>query len=82
LNAGYGRGYSVLQVIEAVKRSSGKGFEVRYATRRPGDPAEIVAGAERIRDVLGWRPEREDLSEIVRGALAWEEHLMRRNHVA
>ncbi len=75
LNCGYGRGYSVLEVIEVMKRVSGVDFPVRLSPRRPGDPAAIVARAERIRDELGWSPRRDDLDGIVRAALAWERHL-------
>ena len=79
LNCGYGRGYSVLEVIDVVKRVSGRDFEVRLSPRRPGDPARIVAGADRIRDQLGWRPQHDDLEGIVGQALAWEESLGKRN---
>ncbi|WP_375460324.1 UDP-glucose 4-epimerase GalE [uncultured Enterovirga sp.] len=75
LNCGYGRGYSVLEVIEVVKRVSGVDFPVTLSPRRPGDPPAIVARAERIRSELGWCPSRDDLEGIVRGALAWERHL-------
>lgn len=75
LNCGYGRGYSVLEVIEVMKRVSGVDFPVRLSPRRPGDPAAIVARAERIRAELGWSPKRDDLDGIVRAALAWERHL-------
>ena len=76
LNCGYGRGYSVLEVIDAVKRASGRNFPVRHADRRPGDPAAIVAAAERIRMVLGWTPEWNNLDTIVAHALAWERKLV------
>jgi UDP-glucose 4-epimerase len=75
LNCGYGKGFSVLDVIEAVKRASGTDFTVRYAPRRPGDPAALVAGAGRIHDVLGWEPRLDNLGTIVEGALSWEKHL-------
>jgi UDP-glucose 4-epimerase len=75
LNCGYGRGFSVLQVIEAMRHESGNDFPVELAARRPGDPAEIVASAERMRNLLGWRPQWDDLSLIVRHALAWERKL-------
>jgi len=75
LNCGYGRGFSVLEVIDAVKRASGVDFEVRLAHRRPGDPAALVAGADRIRERLGWSPERDDLDDIVVDALNWEKKL-------
>ncbi len=78
-NCGYSKGYSVLQVIEAVKRVSGVDFAVRLAARRPGDPASIVAASDRIRAELGWVPAHDDLDRIVTQALAWERHLARRN---
>lgn len=72
LNCGYGRGYSVLEVIEAVRRVARREFEVRRGPRRPGDPAALVAAAERIRATLDWRPRYEALDTIVADALAWE----------
>ncbi len=75
LNCGYGRGYSVLEVIDTMKRISGKDFPVFHAPRRPGDPAAIVARADRIRAELGWRPKFEDLSTIIKHALNWERTL-------
>jgi UDP-glucose 4-epimerase len=76
LNCGYGRGNSVLQVIEAMRHESGNDFPVEFVARRPGDPAEIVASAERMRNLLGWRPQWDDLSLIVRHALTWERKLL------
>jgi len=81
LNCGYGRGYSVLEVIDVVKRVSGRDFEVRLSPRRPGDPAAIVAKADRVRERLRWRPRFDDLSQIVAQALAWERSLKVRNHL-
>jgi UDP-glucose 4-epimerase len=78
LNCGYGRGYSVLEVIEAVKRVSGSDFQVTFAPRRAGDPAQIVAAADRIRQRLGWVPRYDRLDTIVSHALAWERYLMQR----
>jgi UDP-glucose 4-epimerase len=75
LNCGYGTGYSVLEVIGMVKRVSGKDFPVALAPARAGDPAAIVARADRIRSVLGWQPQYDDLETIVRHALAWERKL-------
>ena len=75
LNCGYGRGFSVLEVIEIVKRAAGIDFQVEIAGRRPGDPAWIVAAADRARSMLGWHPQLDDLPTIVRHALAWERHL-------
>lgn len=74
-NCGYSRGYSVLEVIDAVKRASGRDFEVRLTDRRPGDPAAIVANSDKIRSTLGWTPVHDNLDGIVRDALAWESHL-------
>ncbi|TCT13268.1 UDP-galactose 4-epimerase [Tepidamorphus gemmatus] len=75
LNCGYGRGYSVLEVIDAVRRVSGVDFTVDHAARRPGDPAALVAAADLIRSELGWRAERDELDVIVADALAWERSL-------
>ncbi len=74
-NCGYSRGYSVRQVIDAVKRVSGVDFTVHLAPRRPGDPAAIVAASDKIRSTLGWKPEYDDLDGIVRHALDWERQL-------
>jgi UDP-glucose 4-epimerase len=79
LNCGYGHGFSVLDVIDTVKRVSGIDFRVEVAPRRPGDPAQVVAAAERARALLGWRPQLDDLSTIVAHALAWQKKLMTRN---
>jgi UDP-glucose 4-epimerase len=78
LNCGYGQGFSVREVIEAVKRASGADFKVENAPRRLGDPARIVADATQIRKTLEWRPRYADLSTIVGHALAWERELMGR----
>ena len=78
-NCGYGRGFSVLEVIEAVKKASRSDFKVVMAPRRAGDPPALVAGAEKVRETLGWKPEHDDLDEIVASAYAWESHLQTRN---
>ena len=78
LNCGYGRGFSVFEVIETVKRVAGVDFRVEHAPRRPGDPAQIIAAADQIRAVLGWRPRFDDLPTIVGHALAWERKLAAR----
>jgi UDP-glucose 4-epimerase len=75
LNCGYGQGYSVLEVIEAVRKVSGRDLPVRIAPRRPGDPPELVAAADRIRAALGWKPAWNNLERIVEHALAWEAKL-------
>lgn len=74
-NCGYGRGYSVLELLEAVKRVSGVDFPVAYAPRRAGDPMAVVAKADLIRATLGWTPKLDDLDTIVRTALDWERGL-------
>jgi UDP-glucose 4-epimerase len=74
-NCGYGHGYSVHDVIGAVKRASGRDFAVRLSARRPGDPAAIVADAARIRAQLNWTPQFDNLDTIVAHALAWERKL-------
>ena len=76
-NCGYSHGFTVLEVIEAVKRVSGVNFDVRLSPRRPGDPPEIVADSFKIRSQLGWQPQIDDLQQIVRHALEWEERLAR-----
>jgi UDP-glucose 4-epimerase len=60
LNCGYGHGFSVLEVIDAVKRASGVDFKVEVAPRRPGDPARIVADCRQARATLGWQPRSDD----------------------
>jgi UDP-glucose 4-epimerase len=75
LNCGYGHGFSVLDVIETVKRVAGVDFRVEHAGHRAGDPAQIVANCDRAREVLGWHPQFDDLATIVTHALAWERKL-------
>jgi UDP-glucose 4-epimerase len=74
-NCGYGHGFSVLEVIEMVKRVSGVNFKVEMAPRRAGDPAQIIAAPNRISATLGWTPRFDDLEIIVSHALAWEKLL-------
>ena len=76
LNCGYCSGFSVLDVIGAVKRVSQSEFPVRMGPRRPGDSAVIVAKADRISKVLGWKPRLNDLDTIVSHALSWEKRLI------
>jgi UDP-glucose 4-epimerase len=75
LNCGYGRGYSVLETIEAVRRISMRNFAVQHAPRRPGDIMTMVADASRIRTLLAWTPQYDNLETIAAHALAWEEKL-------
>ena len=72
LNVGYGRGSSVREVLAAVRKVSGVAFPVAEAPRRAGDPAMIVASADRIRSLLDWQPHFDDLSAIVADAWRWE----------
>jgi UDP-glucose 4-epimerase len=80
LNCGYGRGYSVLETIAAVRRVSGRNFAVQHAARRPGDIISMVADTSRIRTTLDWTPQYDDLETIAAHALAWEEKLFRERH--
>ncbi len=75
LNCGYGHGFSVLEVLDTVKRISGFDFPVKFAERRPGDPIRIVAATELVRRTLGWQPRFDDLATIVAHALSWERSL-------
>ncbi|WP_445487109.1 UDP-glucose 4-epimerase GalE [Rhodopseudomonas sp. RCAM05734] len=77
LNCGYGRGYSVLETIEAVRRVSGRNFAVQEGPRRPGDIVTMIADTSRIRSTLDWTPRYDDLDTIAAHALAWEEKLAR-----
>ncbi|MCP4182509.1 MAG: UDP-glucose 4-epimerase GalE [Hyphomicrobiales bacterium] len=75
-NCGYSKGYSVLEVIEAVKRVSGCDFEIRHAPRREGDIGSIIANADRLMSRLGWSPKYDNLDYIIATALAWEGNLI------
>jgi UDP-glucose 4-epimerase len=74
-NCGYGRGFSVREVLAALSRTLDHDIPATPAPRRAGDPAMLVAGADKIRNELGWRPKYEDLDFIVRTALDWERRL-------
>ena len=75
LNCGYGRGFSVLEVLDAVQRAAGLPIAREVVSRREGDPASVVADPSRLKRDLGWRPLHDDLDTIVRHALAWERKL-------
>ncbi|WP_297529736.1 UDP-glucose 4-epimerase GalE [Thiohalobacter sp.] len=77
LNCGYGHGYSVREVIEAVERVAGHPLAVEEAPRRPGDPPILIARADKARALLGWAPKYDDLDLIVRTSLEWEKKLAR-----
>ncbi len=72
LNCGYGRGFSVLEVLDAVDRVTNRTLDRRLEGARAGDPAELIADNAAILAALDWRPARDDLDTIVRDALAWE----------
>ena len=72
LNCGYGKGYSVREVLEKVKEIAEVDFPIIETSRRKGDPACVIASAEKIRKVLGWKPRYQSLDQIIRSALAWE----------
>ncbi len=72
LNCGYGHGYSVRDVLRAVEKASGDKLNITEEPRRAGDPPELIAVANRVRDVLGWTPKFDDLDTIVRTSLNWE----------
>jgi UDP-glucose 4-epimerase len=82
LNCGYGHGTSVREVLEAVAEVSGVDLPITHGPRRPGDPARLVAATDRIRQVLGWRPQHDDLRRIVDSAWRWEQELARRRSAA
>lgn len=75
LNCGYGHGYSVREVIDAVNRVNGSPIKVKEEQRRAGDPPALIAKADRARDVLGWEPRYDDLDFIVKTSLDWERKL-------
>jgi UDP-glucose 4-epimerase len=80
MNCGYGRGFSVLEVLDAVDRATNVTIERRLVPRRAGDPPTLVADNRRILATVPWRPERDRLDTIVTDALAWERHLAERGH--
>jgi UDP-glucose 4-epimerase len=73
INLGNGHGYSVLEVVEAARRVTGRPVEARTEPARPGDPSRLVADASKARDVLGWRTQYPDIETIIRTAWEWHE---------
>lgn len=71
INLGNGQGYSVLEVIEAARRVTGKNIETRFEPQRPGDPSRLIADADKALRVLGWKPVHSDLENIIRSAWQW-----------
>ena len=76
LNVGYGHGYSVREVLRMLEQVAGKPLNIREESRRAGDPAYLVARADRVRSELGWQPRYDDLTAIVSSSLAWERKLL------
>ena len=76
LNCGYGHGYSVREVLDTVQRVHGAPLNIIEQARRAGDPPALIAGAERIREVLDWSARYDDLEAIVRHSLNWERKLL------
>ena len=76
-NCGYGRGYSVKQIIETMEKVIGRSLPVDIAGRRAGDPPELVADSTLLRKTVGWTPKHDNLEQIIRNALDWEESLIR-----
>ena len=75
LNCGYGHGYSVREVIDAVNRIHGSPIKVIEEARRAGDPPALIAKADRAREILGWSPRYDDLDFIVKTSIDWERKL-------
>jgi len=76
INCGYGKGLSVLEVLDAVDRANGKPVKRVIESRRAGDPPSLIAGNERLLRVLDWQPAFGDIDRIVSDALAWEKKLL------
>lgn len=76
MNVGYGHGYSVREVLDAVERAHGKPLNIKEEPRRPGDPPQLISVADKIKDKLNWTPKYDDLDIIVKTSLQWEEKLL------
>ena len=76
-NCGYGHGYSVREIISSVEKVAGVKLAVREEPRRAGDPPSLVAKTEKVRTVLGWQPQLDDIDTIVRTSLEWERRLQK-----
>lgn len=79
MNLGYGRGYSVREVLQAVEKVSGVTLNISEEPRRVGDPAELVSNVEKLHATLDWQAKNDDLETIISHALAWEDYLSKRN---
>jgi len=76
-NCGYGHGYSVREVLSSVEKIAGVKLDIREEPRRAGDPPALIAKAEKVRQILGWKPQLDDIDIIVRTSLDWEKRLQR-----
>lgn len=77
MNCGYGRGFSVKEVVETAKKVTGIDFPVEETGRRAGDPPELVANSMKIQSLTGWKPTCDDLEFIIKTAWNWERKLTR-----
>ncbi|MBL3527622.1 MAG: UDP-glucose 4-epimerase GalE [gamma proteobacterium endosymbiont of Lamellibrachia anaximandri] len=77
LNCGYGHGFSVREMLQAVEQAGSIKLDIIEADRRAGDPPALIAGADKVREVLGWSPAYDDLSVIAGSALNWEKKLLK-----
>jgi UDP-glucose 4-epimerase len=82
LNCGYGHGYSVREVLKAVELANGAALKIVDEPRRAGDPPQLIAVADRVRQVLGWEPRFDNLDTIVSTSLAWERKIAARDPAA
>ena len=80
MNCGYGHGFSVREVINAVERVHGEALNIIEQPRRAGDPPALIAAVDKIHATLDWQPQLDDLDKIVETSLAWERQLMKREH--
>ncbi|MGA9110659.1 MAG: UDP-glucose 4-epimerase GalE [Smithella sp.] len=78
MNCGYGRGFSVKEIVSMVKKVTGKDFPVEESDRRPGDPPVVVADSTKLKELTGWMPKHDDLEFIIRSAWKWELKLGRK----
>lgn len=76
LNVGYGRGYSVREMLDTVQKVHGQPLKIVEGPRRAGDPPSLIARASKVREVLGWQPKHDNLETIVRSQLNWEKRLL------
>jgi len=74
LNCGYGKGYSVQQIVDIFKKIK-KGVEIQYQKRRPGDIAQVFANTKKFKKKLRWKPKYNDIKLIIKSAISWEKKL-------